>query len=48
MTNVGPFSGLEDSFLGDNKGSISIMGGVEKMKREKIQSESSAALLVFV
>jgi hypothetical protein len=32
MTNVGPFSGLEDSFQGDNKGSISILGGVEKMK----------------
>ncbi len=32
MTKVGPFSGLEDSFQGDNKGSISILGGVEKMK----------------
>ncbi len=32
MTKVGPFSGLEDSFRGDNKGSISILGGLEKMK----------------
>jgi len=32
MTKVGPFSGSEDSFQGDNKGSISILGGVEKMK----------------
>ncbi len=31
-TMVGPFSGSEDSFWGDNKGSISILGGVEKMK----------------
>ncbi len=42
MTKVGPFSGSEDSFRGDNKGSVSILGGVEKMKN------SSAALLVFV
>ncbi len=27
MTKVGPFSGSEDSFQGDNKGSISILGG---------------------
>ncbi len=32
MTKVGPFSGSEDSFYSDNKGSISILGGVEKMK----------------
>ncbi len=32
MTKVGPFSGSEDSFWGDNKGIISILGGVEKMK----------------
>jgi len=32
MTKVGPFSGSEDSFQGDNKGSIIILGGVEKMK----------------
>jgi hypothetical protein len=32
MTKVGPFSGSEDSFQGDSKGSISILGGVEKMK----------------
>ncbi len=32
MTKVGSFSGSEDSFQGDNKGSISILGGVEKMK----------------
>ncbi len=31
MTKVGPLSGSEDSFEGDNKGSISILGGVEKM-----------------
>jgi len=32
ITKVGPFSGSEDSFQGDNKGSISILGGVEKKK----------------
>jgi hypothetical protein len=32
MTKVRPFSGSEDSFQGDNKGSISILGWVEKMK----------------
>jgi hypothetical protein len=32
MTKVGPFSGSKDSFQGDNKGSVSILGGVEKMK----------------
>jgi hypothetical protein len=32
MTKVGPFSGSEDSFRGDNKGNISILGGVQKMK----------------
>ncbi len=32
MTKVGPFSGSEDSFWGDNKGSTSILGGVEKIK----------------
>ncbi len=46
MTKVGPFSGSEDSFRGDNKGSTSNLGGLEKMK--SFQSESSAAFLVFV
>jgi hypothetical protein len=32
LTKVGPFSGSEDSLRGDNKGSESILGGVEKMK----------------
>jgi hypothetical protein len=32
MTKVGPFSGSEDSLWGNNKGSISILGGVEKIK----------------
>ncbi len=31
MTKVGPFSGSEDSFRADNKGCISILGGMEKM-----------------
>jgi hypothetical protein len=31
-TNVGPFSGSEDSFRGDNEGSISVWGGAEKVK----------------
>ncbi len=30
MIKIGPFSGLEDLFQGDNKASISILGGVEK------------------
>ncbi len=32
MTKVEPFSDSGNSFQGDNKGSISILGGVEKMK----------------
>jgi hypothetical protein len=32
MSKVGPFSGSEDSCQGNNKGSISILGGVEKIK----------------
>jgi hypothetical protein len=32
MAKVGPFSGSEDSFRGDNKDSVSILGGMEKMK----------------
>ncbi len=32
MTKVGPFSGLDNSFRGDNKGSISTLGGVKKMR----------------
>jgi hypothetical protein len=31
MIKVGPFSGSEDSLLGDNKGTVSILGGVEKV-----------------
>jgi hypothetical protein len=32
MAKVGPFSGSEDSFRGDNKDGVSILGGMEKMK----------------
>jgi hypothetical protein len=38
MTKVGPFSGSEDSFQGDNKGSISILGGAEKMKCSRLRA----------
>jgi hypothetical protein len=38
MTKVGPFSGLEDLFQGDNKGSISILGGAEKMKCSRLRA----------
>jgi hypothetical protein len=31
MTKVGPFAGLENLFRGDNKGTINILGGVEKI-----------------
>ncbi len=38
MTKVGPFSGSNGSFWGDNKGSISILGGMEKMKCSRVRA----------